>query len=483
MIARNRFLVFLSIAVAGLLVAGAAVVVRNTFFRPKTITAYFTTATAIYPGDDVRVSGLKVGTIAAIHAEGTRVKMTMHVDHGVPIPAEAKAVIVAQNLVAARYVQLTPAYRSNGPRMADGAVIPVERTATPVEWDEVKDQLMRLATDLGPESKVSSSSIGRFIDSAANALGGNGDKLRQTLAQLSGVGRILADGSGNIVDIVKNLQTFVTALRDSGEQLVQFNDRLATLSSVLDDSRSDLDAALTNLSSATGEVQRFIAGSRDQTSEQLARLADVTQVLVDKKMAVENILHVTPNALANGYMDYNPDTGSIRGSFALNNFSNPVWAICGQIGAIENVTATETGKLCAQYAGPALRVVNPFTLLSLPAFGLFFPNMNTLYFPLNPFLAKSADPQNIVYSEARLAPGGAGPKPVPPELPPAVSAYTGLPGDPVGPPGAVPPGRIPGAAMPQPPAPTKPEQSPPPPPPPAPANLPGMLLPAEGPQP
>ncbi len=32
----------------------------------------------------------------------------MHIDRGVPIPAEAKAVIVAQNLVAARYVQLTP---------------------------------------------------------------------------------------------------------------------------------------------------------------------------------------------------------------------------------------------------------------------------------------------------------------------------------------------------------------------------------------
>ncbi len=59
----------------------------------------------------------------------------------------------------------------------------------PVEWDEVKDQLMRLATDLGPTSEVSTTSVGRFIDSAANALDGNGDKLRQTLAQLSGVGR------------------------------------------------------------------------------------------------------------------------------------------------------------------------------------------------------------------------------------------------------------------------------------------------------
>ena len=92
-------------------------VVRNVFFGPKTITAYFTTATAIYPGDEVRVSGVKVGTIKSIQPEGTQAKMTLKVDRDVPIPADAKAVIVAPNLVAARYVQLSPAYRDSGPVM------------------------------------------------------------------------------------------------------------------------------------------------------------------------------------------------------------------------------------------------------------------------------------------------------------------------------------------------------------------------------
>ena len=48
-----------------------------------------------------------------------------------PIPANAKAVIVAQNLVGARYVQLTPPYEDSGPTMADGAVIGLDRTAVP----------------------------------------------------------------------------------------------------------------------------------------------------------------------------------------------------------------------------------------------------------------------------------------------------------------------------------------------------------------
>jgi phospholipid/cholesterol/gamma-HCH transport system substrate-binding protein len=453
-IPRRRLTAVAAVVLVGLLVAGAAVIVRNTFFGPKTITAYFTTTTAIYPGDEVRVSGVKVGTIKSIQPQGTRAKMTLEVDRSVPIPAGAQAVIVASNLVAARYVQLTPAYRTSGPVMSDGASIPVERTAVPVEWDEVKTQLMRLATDLGPKSGVSGTSVGRFIDSAANALDGNGDKLRQTLGQLSGVGRILANGSGNIVDIIKGLQTFVTALRDSNIQIVQFNDRLATLTSVVNDSRSDLDAALTDLSTAVGEVQRFIAETRNQTSEQIARLADVTQILVDKHMALENVLHAAPNALGNFFNDYNADTGTIVGGFGIMDFANPVFGGelvplpvpgCTQVGAVENVTAAEASKLCALFLGPGLRVLN----------------FNNLPIPINIFLQKSVDPSKIVYTEPRLAPGGEGPKPGPPEIPPAVSAYTGLPGDPVGPPGAVPPSAIPGAAMPLPPPPSTPMPPPP----------------------
>jgi virulence factor Mce-like protein len=443
---------------AALLVAGIGLVVRQHFFAPKTITAYFASASAVYPGDQVRVAGVAVGTVSAIRPDGDRVKMTLRVDRGVPIPADANAVIVAQNLVSARYVQLAPAYRSTGPTMANGAVIPIKRTAVPVEWDEVKTQLMRLATDLGPSSDMSTTSVGHFIDSAANAMAGNGIKLRQTLAELSGVGRILANGSGNIVDIIKNLQTFVSALRDSGAQIVQFEDRLATLTSVVDDSKSNLDAALKDSATAVGDVQRFISQTRDATSEQVQRLSTVTQILADHRRDVEQILHVAPNAIANGYNSYNPDSGDPVGAFEFQNFSNPVQFICSMMGAVDNVTAPETAKLCAEYIGPGLRLLN----------------FNSIPVPLNQVLMPS--PANVVYTDPALAPKGAGTAPTPPEMPPAVSAYTGVPGDipPAAPPPPPPP-RIPGLAQFEPP-PTTPQAPPP-------ASLPDMLLPGQGPKP
>ncbi|OBB16984.1 mammalian cell entry protein [Mycobacteriaceae bacterium 1482268.1] len=416
------------------LVAGAGAVARQVLFRPQTITAYFSSATGLYPGDDVRIAGVKVGTIGSITPQPDHAEVTMKIGRRVVVPADARAVIVAQNLVAARYVQLAPLYRPGQPRLGDGAVIGQDRTAVPIEWDEVKTQLSRLATELGPDSTLSTSSAGRFIDSAANAMAGNGDKLRRTFNQLSQLARILSENSGDVVATIKNLQTFVTALRDSSDDLVLFSDRLATFSTVLDDSRSDLDTAMRELAIAVGEVQRFVANTRDKTSEQVQRLANATQVLVDHRTDVEGILHVAPTAFANAYNILNPNVPGGLGTFVFANFSNPVAFICSAIGAIENVTAPETGKLCAQYLGPALRLLN-FNILPQP--------------PLNPFLMPSITPDKLAYTDPSLAEAGPTGPPDAPDPPPAVSAYTGA--------GDVPP----------PPAPT----------------LPGLLLPAEAPPP
>nr|MDT0524805.1 hypothetical protein [Streptomyces sp. DSM 41633] len=130
---------------------------------------------------------------------------------------------------------------------------------------------------------------------------------------------------------------------------MEFQGHLANVTSVVDGSRSDLDGALTNLADAVGNVRRFIAGSRDQTAEQLERLNSVTQNLVDNRSKLENVLHVAPNAIANGYNIYNPDSGTAVGAFALSNFADPVSVVCSAISAVKNATASESSKLCAQY--------------------------------------------------------------------------------------------------------------------------------------
>ena len=183
---------------------------------------------------------------------------------------------------------------------------------------------------------------------------GNGEKLRQTLAQLSGVGRILADGSGDIVDTIENLQTFVTVLRDSNEQIVQFQDRFATLVQRARRqplrSRRRPDQSVQAVGDVSGS-SRAAATRRSRTGPatrerhpEPGRPPDGSRArsATSRRPRCQRVQHVRPENRRAG------------GVFVLNNFANPTLFICGMIGAIENVTAPETGKLCAQYLGPGL---------------------------------------------------------------------------------------------------------------------------------
>ncbi len=346
--------------------------VRKTFFGPTTITAYFTTATAIYPGDDVRVAGVKVGTIASIQPQGTQAKMTLHVDRDVPIPADAKAVIVAQNLVAARYVQLTPAYRSSGPTMRDGAVIPSRPHRGARRMGRGQRPIDAAGNRIGPQQ--------RGIDPVGGAVHRQ-RRQRAGTATATNCGRrwLNCPGSGGSSPTAaatsstssRTCRHSSPRLRDSNVQIVQFENRFATLTSVLDDNRSDLDAALTDLSGAVGEVQRFIAGSRDQTAEQIQRLADVTQNLVDHQMALENVLHVRPERDRQRLQQLQPrhrERPSAGSDSRTSTNPESAASFCGAIGAHRKHHRARDRANCARlYLGPALKVFNPCcTQLQLP---------------------------------------------------------------------------------------------------------------------
>ena len=146
---------------------------------------------------------------------------------------------------------------------------------------------------------------------------------------------------------------------------------------MVDGSRSDLDGALTNLSSAVVDVQRFIAGSRNQTAEQLQRLSNVTKNLADNKLVVENLLHVAPNAIGNAYNIYNPDTRAPWADSRLANFSNPIAGRSARRSVPSRTPPRPKPASCARStSGPALRLLN----------------FNYLPFPFNAYLGKSAEP-------------------------------------------------------------------------------------------
>ena len=316
---------------------------------------YFTSAVGIYPGDEVRVVGVPVGKIASISPQPKAVKVTMEMQDGVKVPADAHAVIMAPNIVAARFIQLTPPY-TGGPVMPDGGTIDLDRTGVPVEWDEVKSELTKLSQQLGPQQGEMHGPLSRFVNQAADTFDGNGDSFRQALRELSQTAGRLGDSRTDLFGTIKNLQILINALSNSNEQIVQFSGHLASVSQVLADSSTDLDVTLGTLNQALSDIRGFLQQNNDALIGQINRLTDFTKILSDQHDDIEQLLHVTPNGLANFYNIYDPAQGTATGLLSLPNFANPVQFICGgnfDVGATPEYF--KRAEICRERMAPVLR--------------------------------------------------------------------------------------------------------------------------------
>ncbi|GHF05765.1 ABC transporter substrate-binding protein [Amycolatopsis deserti] len=307
--------------VALLVTAGLFLVFRDT--GGTRISALFDKTVGLYAGSSVRVLGVQVGEITGVTPEGAVVRVDMRVDDDVRIPADAGAVVVAPSLVSDRYVQLTPAY-DTGPVMASGTVIPQERTATPMELDDLYGTLDKLSTSLGPNGANANGALSDLLNTAAANLEGNGLNLNSTVTELANLSRTLDNSKDDLFATVRNLQSFTTALADSDAQLNEFYQRLGNVTGFLAEDSGDVSAALAALGSSLGDVQSFVAENKDLLTSNVDKLAGITQVLVDQRAALAEVLDVGPTGMTNFINSYDAASGSIAIRYNANEFTNPL---------------------------------------------------------------------------------------------------------------------------------------------------------------
>lgn len=284
------------------------------------VTAYFAEAVSIYPGSDVRILGVKVGTVDSVRPEGTRVKVVMTVDPGVPVPAGADAVVVVPSIVADRYIQLTPAY-SGGPTLASGQVIPLGHTATPVELDQLYQAISKFARDLGPSGVNSRGALSDVIKTGAANLAGNGRAFGTMVYQFSQLQRTLARSQGNFFATIDNLAQFTRMLKANDGQVRLAQQQLAQVSAFLAADRQDLAAALNELATALGQAQAFIQANRGALTSNISKLQAITRILANQKTSLSEALDNLPLAADNVLHAYDPANGTLDGRGDLNEIS------------------------------------------------------------------------------------------------------------------------------------------------------------------
>lgn len=321
-----------TVATGTILVLVAATVVWYVFLRDNTtrITGYFDAAVGVYAGSDVRVLGVKVGTVDSVEPQGDVVKVVLSVDSSVPVPSDAKAAEVSPSVVADRYVQLLPAY-TGGDKMASGGEIPRDRTATPVELDKLYSSLDDVSKALGPDGANSTGALSQLLNTSAANLNGNGAALGGTLTELSKAVQTLSNSRGDLFGTVTNLQKFVSVLAANDGQVRQLNTQLQTFTGYLAGERSDLGAALQQLSVALGDVAGFIQANRESLSSNIAGLSSITGTLVNQRAALAETLDTAPVAADNLLNSYNPSSGTLDTRVNLTQLSDPGQLVCNLV--------------------------------------------------------------------------------------------------------------------------------------------------------
>ncbi len=349
--------------------------------------AYFDNSNGVFAGDDVLIRGVPVGKIVKIEPQPLRAKISFWFDRKYRVPADAAAAILSPQLVTGRAIQLTPPY-AGGPTMADGTVIPQERTVVPVEWDDLRAQLQRLTALLQPTRPGGVSTLGALINTAADNLRGQGATIRDTIIKLSQAISALGDHSKDIFSTVTNLSTLVTALHDSADLLERLNHNLAAVTSLLADGPDKIGQAAEDLNAVVADVGSFAAEHREAIGTASDKLASITTALVDSLDDIKQTLHISPTVLQNFNNIFEPANGALTGALAGNNMANPIAFLCGAIQAASRLGGEQAAKLCVQYLAPIVK------------------NRQYNYPPLgaNLFVGAQARPNEVTYSEDWLRP-------------------------------------------------------------------------------
>jgi phospholipid/cholesterol/gamma-HCH transport system substrate-binding protein len=318
-----------AVIVAGALIGGGVLLYQAA--HPGTqVTAYFSETIGVYPQSTVRVLGVAVGTVDAVQPDGTDVRVTMTINSGVKIPARADAVVLAPSVVSDRYIQLTPAY-TGGPQMASGAVIPVTRTAVPLEVDQVYASLAKLADALGPTGADKNDALSNLIKTGAANLAGNGAYLRRMISEYGALSKTLGGSAGNLFASVVYLQQFTTMLKQNNGQVQQAEQQLAEVSAFLASDRQELSAAISELAVALGQVKTFIGSNRSLLAANVNKLASITSLLVQERASLAEALDAAPLAADNVVSAYNTATHTLDGRGDLLEFTQGQGALTSSV--------------------------------------------------------------------------------------------------------------------------------------------------------
>jgi phospholipid/cholesterol/gamma-HCH transport system substrate-binding protein len=243
--------------------------------------AYFSDAGGISPGNDVSVSGIKVGTVSDVALAGDAAKVTFTVDRKIKVGDQSLVSIKTDTVLGQKSLSVTP--KGGG----SSTVIPLGRTTTPYtlnsalqdlggnasELDKPKfEQALQVLTDT---LKDATPQLRGALDGVANlsrSLNARDEALQQLLMHAKNVSDTLAQRAGQVNQLVTDGNLLFGALDERSQALSNLisgiDDVSQQLSGFVADNQREFAPALEKLNL----VMDNLLERKDHISEALKRL-------------------------------------------------------------------------------------------------------------------------------------------------------------------------------------------------------------------
>ena len=244
--------------------------------------ALFAEAGGLSPGNNVLVSGTKVGTVSDVSLRDGEALVTFTVDGKTNLGSETTAHIRTGTLLGQRVLTLEPA---GSERMRSSDVMPASRTSSPYSLTEATNDLTQNVAGTDTEA------VNRSLDALSDTIDQIAPQLGPSFEGLSRISLALNERNQSLGDLLKSATDLTGILSKRSEQVNLLILNANDLLSVLVAQRQAIVELLANVSTVAKAVSGIVHDNEPKLAPTLQKLNSVTAMLEKNR---DNIAKAIP---------------------------------------------------------------------------------------------------------------------------------------------------------------------------------------------
>ena len=232
--------------------------------------ALFSEAGGITPGNEVKVSGVKVGTVSDVRLHQGKALVTFNVDGRVRLGADTTAHIRTGTLLGQRILTLESGGKG---RLSSADVIPLSRTGSPYSLTDAVSEFT--ANTKGTDTAA----LNQSLDTLSSTIDRLAPQLGPTFEGISRISRSLNERDESLAGLLKSASDVTAVLSERSQQVNTLILNANELLGVLEQRRYAIVNLLANTSALSAQLSEIVADNEADLAPALEKLNAVTAML------------------------------------------------------------------------------------------------------------------------------------------------------------------------------------------------------------